>query len=324
MLVVNTKTRGCIAIITSLLAAAQFALLLSSSSLKFPREDRDSSLASWEAPVIMEQHPQQQGRQRTANTMAMQVQTFTHIKWLHVPKTGTSFFSSIANTFCPRMFEENPSLKTAPTLQDVTINRQYPLKEWCDNVTFAHTDKVGYHFPIPKEGLPALKPSEKWTVLTMLRNPQQRLQSAFSFHRHNSKVQNDSQPIEEYIQESHIPNCQTKMLTGTRCHFDVPTGETLNVSKAMEWISSENFFFGITDRWHESICLFHAWFGGHIIRAELGNVRPTHRKRNMPFPSWYRDLDYDLWDHATEIFEERLLRAHCKGADYTNLTRVEL
>ena len=108
------------------------------------------------------------------------------------------------------------------------------------------------------------------------------------------------------------------MLTGFWCYNPVPKGATLNVSLAKERIGSSSFFFGITDRWHESICLFHAWFmnTSRTLRTpELGNMRPTRRKQ-VDFPADYRDLDFELYEYAIQLFEERLVRSDCLGARY--------
>ena len=50
-----------------------------------------------------------------------------------------------------------------------------------------------------------------------------------------------------------------------------------------------------------------------LMTSELGNVRPTGRKQ-VDFPAGYRDLDFELFEYAVQLFEERLVQSDCLGA----------
>ena len=95
----------------------------------------------------------------------------THVKWLHIQKTGTSFFSAIYCTFCPRLFKVHPELKTT-RLIDSNVVHAYPVEKWCD-VKLMNPTAPGWHLPIPKEGL-----GNEWVTVTMLRNPAERTRGA--------------------------------------------------------------------------------------------------------------------------------------------------
>ena len=49
----------------------------------------------------------------------------------------------------------------------------------------------------------------------------------------------------------------------------------LQLEQALSWVQDTSVFefVGLTDYWRESICLFHAMFGGNITKHELDNVR---------------------------------------------------
>lgn len=235
-------------------------------------------------------------------------ENITHVKWLHIQKTGTSFFSAVYSTFCPRVFIEHPELKSKASLSDRDTVKKYPVDEWCD-VEFMNPKAPGWHLPMPKEGL-----GKEWVTLTMLRHPAERLFSAYRFNRHGSKIKNDNQTFENFIREPQIPNCQTKMISGYECYGEfrrVP--RNLNSSVAVERIKSNSFFFGLTERWNESMCLFHRWYGGSVESFELINMRPTKTKQTDDFqmPKGYFDLDFELYEQALIIFQQRLVEAKC-------------
>ena len=111
-----------------------------------------------------------------------------------------------------------------------------------------------------------------------------------------------------------IPNCQIKMVMGYRCHHYVDPGD-LDVKEALRRISSPSFYFGMTDRWDESICLFHYWYGGETQPFELLNTRPTKR---LDISTDEDELDRELVDvdtvfvaGAAKIFEQRIRAAGC-------------
>lgn len=71
----------------------------------------------------------------------------------------------------------------------------------------------------------------------------------------------------------------------------------------------------MTDRWDESICLFHHWYGGETQPFELLNNRPTKR---LDISTDEDELDKELVDvdavfvaGAAKTFEERIKVAGC-------------
>eukprot|EP00978_Attheya_sp_CCMP212_P040808 scaffold226478_cov31-Attheya_sp.AAC.3 len=101
------------------------------------------------------------------------------------------------------------------------------------------------------------------------------------------------------------------MVLGHRCHHHVEPAK-LPVKEALHRIASLSFYFGLTDRWEESICLFHNWYGGSTKPFELLNNRPTKRL-DVPRDDEIRIVNIDTAFIAgvTRIFDERLKKAGC-------------
>mmetsp|Transcript_31815 Transcript_31815/g.46805 ORF Transcript_31815/g.46805 Transcript_31815/m.46805 type:complete len:316 (-) Transcript_31815:92-1039(-) len=222
--------------------------------------------------------------------------------WLHIQKTGTSFFNTIYLHFCPSVLSKNPALVNE-TMMDRTLLKSYPPQEFC-NGTFANMPCPGCHHAYPKKNV------EKYFYFTMFREPMERLRSAYSFGKHLSKLKNDSISFDTYLNEKHIPNCQLKMILGFGCAEFVDP-QHLNISLALERIQAPNFFFGITDRWDESICLFHSMYGGSTQQFELKNNRKTKRVQagtgyiNRTFAESF------FFDEVLKLFNVRVKKAGC-------------
>lgn len=71
--------------------------------------------------------------------------------------------------------------------------------------------------------------------------------------------------------------CQARMILGIHCNSPVqsPIYFTATTAQREEALSLVRrfAFVGLTDYWQESICLFHAMFGGHISKHEMDNIR---------------------------------------------------
>ena len=228
------------------------------------------------------------------------------------------FFNTIFYHFCPRA--KHSGGRTKLPMSDVEIIRTFPPDQWCDdnNVSFYNLPNVGKHHPYKKR-------NEPFHTFTMFRDPAERLRSAFAFDRHGIKAQNKSPlSFEDYVRAPQIPNCQIKMVLGYGCHEIVETNK-LDVSEAIRRVDSPFFFFGLTDRWDESLCLFHHWFGGKVEPFERRNNRKTNdkivnrltRSTLQPPP----DADTVFVQALVEVFESRLHEANCTQQITTQQTR---
>lgn len=63
------------------------------------------------------------------------------------------------------------------------------------------------------------------------------------------------------------------MLTGDSCAANVPVDEK-RLGRAID-VLHKAAFIGITDEWNDSLCLFHAMYGGQLNAHSFQNVRST-------------------------------------------------
>lgn len=240
-----------------------------------------------------------------------------NIFWIHVQKTGTSIFNTIFLHFCPRVVAEDPDIVngTKAQLMDQVLIRKYPIDEFCD-AEFFEPSCPGCHHPYkPDDDGGGSNSGQLRHYFTMLRDPMNRLNSAYSYYKVNpagkqKNVNFDS--LETYVNDSHIPNCMLKMILGYDCFHDIPPDDVrLNVSLALERVSSPRFFFGNTDRWAESVCLFHKWYGGIPRAFEMMNNRKTKRTMDLPREQNIHFSETDFYNGAMKVFDTRLRRAGC-------------
>jgi hypothetical protein len=111
------------------------------------------------------------------------------------------------------------------------------------------------------------------------------------------------------------------MVLGYRCMELVPPPR-LDLGLALRRIAAPNFFFGLTDRWEESLCLFHSWYGGTTQPYELANNRPSAfgggREREQDGTGIPPDVDAALFAGATVIFDARIEAAGCASGRGTS------
>lgn len=261
------------------------------------------------------------------------------IHWLHIPKQGTSLFVPLYRRFCPRSFDRQLLRAQQELLKErgfpttvVQIEKkkvfqaihhfQHEEPAWNEclpNVTFHKHGSFAYHWPYRAE----FDASANVWVFAMLRHPLQRMWSAYR-HRSHKGIPMFSQhknPIsfEEYLAEPHLQNCQLKMVLGKACQASIkPRDGLLNVTLAVHRMAQAHVWFGLTDRWTDSMCLFHAWVDGSTATEpyELQNYRPGKQDvilddiNDVTLPSSY-DPDLSFYSEAVKIFDRRLEEAGC-------------
>jgi hypothetical protein len=364
----------------------------------------------WPLPVLSVpgRMPQTMSTTTSSTTSsAIAKENVTLLFWMHIQKTGTSFFDTIFFHFCPKALAVAPKVPMGDSAIEAyfgnvssssssssggngstnheNASSSSRMDDWCHPYHFynlrgarSSTHGIGYHWPYQEQeqqqrqqqqrrhqqrqqrqnnigkttttiaasstlpSPPTSPPPLFWT-LTMFRDPIQRLISAYDFGRHGSRSplhtkMANNYTISDYLSEPQIPNCQIKMVLGYHCHRGIiPLPTELNLTLAIERISGPLFFFGMTNRWYESLCLFHAWFGGTIQPFESYNSRPSKKSQRVPTVSpgdlvpatvrptttmtsysvlWmdeYHDLDMDFIAVAVTIFNQRLEQAQCMG-----------
>ena len=78
---------------------------------------------------------------------------------------------------------------------------------------------------------------------------------------------------EDCVQLEGMRGCQTKMVLGVPCAAPFALNTSL-LAEAVRRLRDDFRFVGLTDRWDQSICLFHARLGGEPVAAQFLNSRP--------------------------------------------------
>jgi V8-like Glu-specific endopeptidase len=137
-----------------------------------------------------------------------------------------------------------------------------------------------FHPPHGHIPLPLILHSRR-RALTMIRHPLRRLQSAFTHERHHVGMDPDdawkvmsTTTVEGYARFPGIAACQTKMILGHGCASNVLVTKD-DALTAMHVLEHAFVFVGVTDRWNQSVALFHAMYGGAVQPFELSNLRPS-------------------------------------------------
>lgn len=245
--------------------------------------------------------------------------------WLHVPKTGSSFATTLAHFGCPKIPADvkvkEVTWKNPFNKSDIAMpfSQQYAITSWCPNA-FARFESG--HAPVPPW-------AQLEHVVTMFRDPKYRLVSGYFHNYHdcphlrkrffcpgenlncNYLFRTPMWRQMERLGEYHkcTSNCQAQMLTGNNCGV-TPGGKKRPSEKDLEPLAlaavDRMGFVGLTEQWPLSVCLFHARFGGTCYKASFNNVRKgrsTHRYDIfLPIVKWSLGVDRKLYTKATTRF----------------------
>ena len=243
------------------------------------------------------------GADRPFNSTAGKIREFF---WVHIPKCGSTFEVSLYLWACPavaylatdamdddmhgqRASESSFLSGTCSFMKTFFTHNTLQQKVWCD----ARDARSKPHEPLRTKHL--------GRAMVLVRDPRQRLVSAFKNHLHcfglqsrlelnaavNTSLSNDSsrkgqlRALELFATWPDVQGCQTKMLAGIDCCYpskrlkDVDWGEQLREATARLLDTKKVPFFGITDLYAPSICLFHAMHGAKLWDVELHNIHKT-------------------------------------------------
>uniref|UniRef100_A0A7S3YEH7 Sulfotransferase domain-containing protein n=1 Tax=Heterosigma akashiwo TaxID=2829 RepID=A0A7S3YEH7_HETAK len=258
--------------------------------------------------------------------------------FLHIPKCGTSLWHSILMHagLCQhlRHSEMGPAvLDGCPHNAGVVVKTHNLTGD--DQRCCLGARRM--HVPLKESSDFKVERWLKTPVVTMLRDPVKRIESQFNYAIKSKWIPNQSKTykpfneiavrimenqnvstLEQYSSLWFMQNCQTKFLTGYDCAapVNITSAEYEQAAKALVRLD----FFGITDYWKESICLFHATFGlGPITDAqEMENRRPTAGVAHSTLPEstlilLERNEYYDvkLFSLGRDMFFSRAEKAGC-------------
>lgn len=154
--------------------------------------------------------------------------------------------------------------------------------------------------PLRGEDFDSLPEPKLKHVVTLFRDPEQRLVSGFYHHRHDCPALRErlapeceltaalddqacavlrekatTQSLEEYA--ACVGQCSIRMLNGSSCAGGDDSASLLSIVGLASRINQLGFV-GITDQYAWSVCLWHTRFGGPCHASEFGNYRkgPHH------------------------------------------------
>ena len=257
-----------------------------------------------------------------------------NIRWLHIPKTGTSFANSIVHVSCGDRIPPWAEMRQKP--------------EW----VAAHGGQVGGGLPLWFQFcFPAAVPAqcgltaETWkkmsdhisiaaaeaatmrtvSFVTIVRRPLTRLLSQYSMwvkdpnshqppaaSRNVSHLLRFARGIEPSLRGGTQTGCMTKMLAGIACDGRYPTAaETRTAHDRLRRFA----FVGVEEQWERSMCVFFRMHGRDVPALALANVRPGAAADR--YASQERVLRAagvaDAADEATYAVGVELLDAHAKA-----------
>jgi len=230
--------------------------------------------------------------------------------WLHIPKTGSSFATSIVHLACGDKIVED------------VIVEEPGFGYWdfrCGSGHFLYF-RSG-HAPL-SEGVDLSK------VVMMSRAPKQRIISGYFHNLHDCgplqgkyKLLENGSPwsvdgvvdreiLMEYA--TCVQGCETNMLTGHECASDIRDSQSY-VQEALKRLPKLGFV-GLTAHWDSTVCLWHAKLGGECLPSEFKNLRVgVAREENSSYDESvyegsFKPIDEAIHEHAEEVFVNDMVK----------------
>mmetsp|Transcript_74528 Transcript_74528/g.197971 ORF Transcript_74528/g.197971 Transcript_74528/m.197971 type:complete len:316 (-) Transcript_74528:92-1039(-) len=196
--------------------------------------------------------------------------------WLHIPKTGSNFATTIVHTTCGDSIKPNKSF-----MSPRSFFRHYGRR--CPEDKFLRFQSG--HVPL-EQGRPEILSH----VVVMAREPRQRIISGYyafpqalhscrrlqkAYHcKRGGQCDGALEKEGRYMPNPDVipprdygecvENCLANMLTGADCGSATPPNVSLAIANLKEL-----GFVGLTGQWELSVCLWHARFGGTALEVEL-------------------------------------------------------
>lgn len=240
------------------------------------------------------------------------------LRWLHIPKTGTSFVNTLLRWGCQQQSDlfvvprlERP--KHMQLLMRETFSWDWLflnesgrawLREHCSKrLVTTHPVSGELHYALYMHR--ALKKWETDKAVAMFRLPLQRMYSNYlHLTLHYNETRKLQHSLHNFLQKPKFWSQQTKLLLGRDYRDERPLTES-DAKMAVKLVERLKFV-GLTEEFELSCRLFHAMFGGVPHRAQFENVRPgilryrTNAERSSSFR--YDEGQFKGWiDPADDI-----------------------
>jgi hypothetical protein len=207
-----------------------------------------------------------------AMTAKQRVGLITPVAWFHVPKTGTSFCNTLYHT--PGVCELFPREKyigdsTSAGSWDPTWRGMDVLCPGGFSATYRPATS-GNHGGLDD----SLWGLNRGHLVTMLRQPEQRLISGYN-HEGHMEWPLDTPPanVREYAEVMAGGTVRQLARGGGHASGELPLPTSDEVSVAIDRLREGFAFVGITEQWDLSVCLFRAMFGGVCVGTDFSNTR---------------------------------------------------
>ena len=188
------------------------------------------------------------------------------VRWLHVPKCGATFGLTVIRHACPELASWHTVYMA--------------LRGGRVDIRFSHAvgarhgsrgTRCAGRLRLPFTGHRPILPRDT-DVVAIFRRPAQRIISAFldNYHvwglpgRERAAMKAAAPTIGAFARYPGVAGCMSKMLAGRECGSRLAAREASAVlEKAIRFLRSKRLaFVGLSERWDESICLFHHTVGG--------------------------------------------------------------
>lgn len=253
------------------------------------------------------------------------------VAWLHIPKTGTSFGTTLAhymNASLPTnaVIEEQENGEVSP---EKVFIMKYPASVWFQGLLWKKSNHWGDHAKVSQ----GVFDEFNGHFFGMFRDPAARARSSWTHFGQNWSPTKYG----KYIQ-----GIATKMLAGQEYGLDctrratrpcrtftwlsngsvVPSqgAEVPNVALAVERLAGFKYV-GLTEEYDLSVCLFHTMFGGDCLAAEFHNMRPGNYAHDSDelmdaFSNYSDPYDAVVYNHVKATFWGNIntyavTRRHC-------------
>ena len=280
--------------------------------------------------------------------------TLDKIRFLKFPRTGVTFATSILRYSCENADSSRPfdlMSKTYIWKHDKTCMKRLliagGINAFYTPVPLRYEDS-GFVVAMFRNPVERFASQLRWmrSMVGFVRtygvteedvDPLQEQLSAVKTRGSQSAVLNASNPCGKHVKTlndlrscryrvaSHFPGlrgCMTKMILGRQCseRYKITIAD---LQEAKRIVRNEFAFVGITERWDESIRLFHGMHGGKMFSDEM-----FARYRDSPkavenvrkaLENSYDYFDEEIYDTALEVFErqkkELLIRVRNSGTN---------
>eukprot|EP00416_Gambierdiscus_australes_P027634 CAMPEP_0171080820 /NCGR_PEP_ID=MMETSP0766_2-20121228/16107_1 /TAXON_ID=439317 /ORGANISM="Gambierdiscus australes, Strain CAWD 149" /LENGTH=300 /DNA_ID=CAMNT_0011538091 /DNA_START=27 /DNA_END=927 /DNA_ORIENTATION=+ len=242
------------------------------------------------------------------------------LKWLHVSKTGTSWFNVLIHTpgLCP-LLPAGVVLDQSQFCLDCGENglglvadfqKQYPIASVCPG-SFDSPEEFGHHFPLGNQ-----RAVHDWHGVTILRRPESRIVSGYNYLKLDwpEFAPRPCEGIDDY--KTVVQGCYVRSLTRdgleplhNRCHLDMSLQGNVRPDEVEEAKRRlDRFaFVGILEEWNLSVCLWHVMFGGLCYGSDFEKVRPGSGSP-VDLKGFLDEADDEVYEHGQQIFERNKRR----------------